>query len=95
MPDAPKKRRITGALNSRSADKRIPEMVNIIRDIPKYWRPLLGFSVPALMAYWIAPPMPIPVPTACKNAVSGYAILTAARALSPRALPTKKPSAMA
>ena len=48
-----------------------------------------------LMAYSTAPPMPMPVPTAWRKAVRGKATLMAASASSPRALPTKKPSAMA
>ena len=47
------------------------------------------------MAYCTAPPIPKPVPAACIKAVMGYATLIAARALSPKAFPTKKPSAMA
>ena len=43
-------------------------------------------------AYKILPPVPMPVPAAVINAVTGHAILIAASPLSPCAFPINNPS---
>ena len=88
-PEAPNHVKTVGAPIKNKAVNSILNIPNKIIDIPKYFFARGISPLPTLMEYSTAPPIPIPVPTACKNAVSGNAILTAAKALSPNSLPTK------